>query len=160
MFKKMTFEEIGTERESKSGHDGRGGEATAGDVSDDEGEMVVVDGNDAVPVSAYVDSTRTCHIPGGDVELADRRVSLREECALQRFGDVALLPEAMRSAAHDSEAGAVALAGEPRQGRQLNASARDTAPGWLAAVAGQGVCLRMPRLDPTGSSRPTGCTTV
>src|ERR1700712_5020082 len=47
-----------------------------------------------------------------------------------------------------------------REGRRPKASARATACGWLVAVAGQGVCLRMPQLGPAGSSRPTGCTTV
>jgi hypothetical protein len=73
----VTFEEVGAKGEPEFGHDCRRRQPGAGDVADDEGEVVVVDGNDAVPIAAHLDTTRGCDISGGNGESGDGRVPLR-----------------------------------------------------------------------------------
>ena len=87
----MTFQQVRPHGEPKPGHDRGGADTSSGDVAYHETEVAVVESDDAVPVTADVHPLGAGHVPGGNLQVADRRVPCREQGLLQPLGDGALL---------------------------------------------------------------------
>ena len=84
--------EVGPDGVAQGGHDGRRADAAPGDVADDEGEMLLVEGHDGVPVAADVHPACARDVAHRHLQPGDVGDGPGQKRLLQRGGDGALGP--------------------------------------------------------------------
>ena len=87
----MPLQEVGPDGESKAGHDRCGADSLSGDIADDKAEAVVVDCDQAVPISTDVDAVGSRDLPRGPFQIGKNGKLLRQKGSLKCLGDCALL---------------------------------------------------------------------